>query len=56
MTLSFAERVAQLDTMEKAPTRLDLKLLANLGPESVYIFGSSGSASVWIADAILCVY
>jgi len=38
MTLSFAERVAQLDTMEKAPTRLDLKLLANLGPESVYIF------------------
>ncbi|MEJ5346843.1 MAG: HEAT repeat domain-containing protein [Chloroflexus sp.] len=38
MTLSFAERVAQLDAAETAPTRVDLKLLANLGPESVYIF------------------
>lgn len=38
MTPSFAERVAQLDAAEQAPTRLDLKLLANLGPESVYIF------------------
>ncbi|MGC8951445.1 HEAT repeat domain-containing protein [Chloroflexus sp.] len=35
---TFAERVAQLETSDKAPTRLDLKLLANLGPESVYIF------------------
>ncbi len=38
MTLSFAERVARLDASDAAPTRRDLKVLANLGPESVRIF------------------